>query len=786
MCAQSCEVIPIHPELTTPNRDPGTVPRFVARARLFVERFVAEADKAEAELCLPVLSLCFDYSGTVLRAGDDRPRFFVSQDQGLRAIERDRVGESRLQRLIESFGAVELQHVPHLLPPLDSEADYLVHLDGNPHVYCSFSAHAVVQLRRLGCEVSIADDYPYQVVDPQTPLHASVLPDELRPDWFSLQLGIDVDGGRVDLLPALVAMLDGHSGARSLEELLRVPARAFAIPVGGHRHVLLPPERLRALLQVVLELYRGDQVAGAIRFPAVQARSAARLEDLLARGWSTARIPGVFPPAGQTRRSQGLPQLSSASLPDGLKGTLRPYQRQGVAWLSSLRQMGTGGILADDMGLGKTLQIIAHLLIESKKGLRRGPMLVVVPTSLSGNWQRELSRFAPGLRCVAYLGSRRHRSTGELRQAPVIVTTYAVLVRDIEQLCRIDYHLVVLDEAQAIKNPRSLTARCAKRLRAAQRMCLTGTPVENNLGELWSLLDFSAPDLLGSFDSFRERFRQPIERAGCATHLAALRARIEPFVLRRMKEQVLDELPPKTEIVHPVELDCLQRDLYESIRAGAHAEVRRAISARGIGPSTVTILDALMKLRQVCCDPQLVRMPAASKVTASAKRQAFFELLEAQLSQGRRVLVFSQFVRMLVLLSEGLRERNIRHMILTGSTVDRQRRVDAFQSGQAEVFLVSLKAGGTGLNLTRADTVIHYDPWWNAAAQAQATDRAHRLGQTRPVFVYNLIVAGSVEEKILALQTRKRELSAALLQGSQGTGQLQLGDIERLFAPLDG
>jgi SNF2 family DNA or RNA helicase len=290
------------------------------------------------------------------------------------------------------------------------------------------------------------------------------------------------------------------------------------------------------------------------------------------------------------------------------------------------------------------------------------------------------------------------------------------------------------------------------------------------------------PDLLGDADHFARDVRTPIERDGNEQRLEALRGRIGPYVLRRIKEHVVRDLPPKTEIVRPVELEGPQRDLYETIRVAAHADVRRMIRAKGLAASTITLLDALLKLRQICCDPRLVSMPSARDVTASAKFDALFSLLDRQLAQGRSVLVFSQFTHMLSLIGAGLRERALRYVELTGSTHDRQRPVDDFQNGEVSLFLISLKAGGTGLNLTRADTVVHYDPWWNAAAQAQATDRAYRIGQTKPVFVYKLIVSGSVEERMLMLQERKQRLSDTLF-GAAG-GRLSADEIDDLFAPL--
>jgi SNF2 family DNA or RNA helicase len=301
-------------------------------------------------------------------------------------------------------------------------------------------------------------------------------------------------------------------------------------------------------------------------------------------------------------------------------------------------------------------------------------------------------------------------------------------------------------------------------------------------------MDFLNPGMLGDADRFRADFRVPIEVHGEAARLEALRDQVRPYILRRTKDLVAPELPAKTEIVRAVELTGAQRDLYESIRLAAHADVRAQIRARGFGASTIQILDALLKLRQVCCDPRLVASEAARAVDASSKLDLLADLVQQQLAAGRRILVFSQFARMLALISERLLGHGVGHLTLTGSTADRQRPIDAFERGRADVFLISLKAGGTGLNLTSADTVIHYDPWWNPAAQAQATDRAHRIGQTRPVFVFNLIAAGSVEERMLALQTHKRRLADAILApagAGQAAAALTERDVDDLLSPLD-
>jgi SNF2 family DNA or RNA helicase len=436
------------------------------------------------------------------------------------------------------------------------------------------------------------------------------------------------------------------------------------------------------------------------------------------------------------------------------------------------------------MGLGKTLQTIAHVLIEKERGRLDRPAMIVTLTSLVGNWQRELERFAPSLRVVVYHGPDRHARFASLGAHDIVITTYPIVARDRDELAEVPLHLLVLDEAHAIKNTTAQAADAVRRLDARHRVCLSGTPIENHLGELWSLFDFLMPGLLGGREEFALQYRQAIEERGDAVRLSALRDRVRPFILRRTKDAVAPELPAKTQLVRAIELSGAQRELYESIRVAAHADVRSHIKQRGLAGSHIAILDALLKLRQVCCDPRLVSVEAAREVTQSAKLDVLLETVQAQLADGRRILVFSQFARMLALISEGLLARGIGHVTLTGATPDRQKPIDAFQQGRADVFLISLKAGGAGLNLVGADTVIHYDPWWNPAAQAQATDRAHRIGQTKPVFVHDFIIAGSVEERMLALQKRKRLLADSILAPGGGGPGLSERDVDDLLAPL--
>jgi SNF2 family DNA or RNA helicase len=359
------------------------------------------------------------------------------------------------------------------------------------------------------------------------------------------------------------------------------------------------------------------------------------------------------------------------------------------------------------------------------------------------------------------------------------------LPRDTARLSPIAWHLVILDEAQAIKNAVAKTTKLVCDLEARHRLCLTGTPVQNHLGELWSQFAFLMPGLLGDAKQFTRVFRAPIEKRQDEARRTLLVQRLKPFLLRRTKALVASDLPPKTEIVRPIELAGHQRDLYETVRLAMHERVRREVAQKGFARSQIVFLDALLKLRQVCCDPRLVKLAAARKVAGSAKLEHLMEMLPPLIEDGRRILLFSQFTSMLDLIIPALTASGIPFVELRGDTRDRATPVASFQNGEVPLFLISLKAGGTGLNLTAADTVIHYDPWWNPAVEEQATDRAHRIGQDKPVFVYKLVVQGTVEERMRELQERKKVLAAGVLDAAEGNAAaLDAGDIERLFEPL--
>ncbi|HLK40025.1 MAG TPA: DEAD/DEAH box helicase [Polyangiaceae bacterium] len=762
--------------------------RCVPSLRLFAGRVAIATTRGLSceveERLVPLVDLGFDYGGTRVRSSDATDRVFrCGSGGGVEPVARDAQSETSARRVLESLGAVEAECLEEVALPPGCEADYVVRADGDEHSFCSFTARALARFRALGWRVSVDAKYPFRVVDEESSFFARVEPAASGPAGegrFRLELGVSVDGEDLDLLAALLDLLERLDGEGGLDALAKSSRGSWALRVTETHHVTVPIERLRALVRVVAELYQGQHRRDD-SFPAVRMGALVALDQSFRRAGAAVRWPDRTRALNLALDPKGTP----APPPEGLCATLRPYQAAGVAFFQRLRRAGVGGLLADEMGLGKTLQTIAHICVEQEEGRLLSPALVVAPTSLVGNWCREIARFAPSLRVTVLHGSDRRRRWPGVPDAHVVITTYAVLVRDEERFAAARFHLVVLDEAQAIKNVRGQARRALARIAADHRLCLTGTPVENNLGEMWSLFDWLAPDLLGGELSFRRFWRVPIEQDADAERLGALRETVGPYVLRRLKRDVAPELPPKTETSVPVELGPRQRELYESIRVAAHADVRRAIRARGLAASTVTILDALTKLRQACCDPRLLHIDSARGVRESAKLEALTSMVVDGVAGGHRILVFSQFTSMLALVAEELRGRGMTHLVLTGATRDRQRVVDAFEDGRADVFLISLKAGGTGLNLTGADTVIHYDPWWNPAAQAQATDRAYRIGQRRPVFVHNLYAAGSVEERVLALQEKKRWLSTTLLGDGARSGVIDEGQVEALFAPLE-
>ncbi|MDZ4080406.1 MULTISPECIES: DEAD/DEAH box helicase [Hydrocarboniphaga] len=724
--------------------------------------------------------LSFDYGGWRISAEGDLHEMRHADDGHDIQLRRSRSLENEAREALEHLRLTDARLISTRIRPLGPgfvAGDYVFE---RAHDELADADHWLVLLPRLsaaGFKLEFDAAFPYAVTGEPDAWRADVEHGDNQ--WFDLSLGIDVDGQRVDLLPILRKLIaDPDFPLRPMRN--EAEDAVWLVAIDARRRVPLRLSRLRGLLEPLLEWLDAPNDSGRLRLSKLEHGVLDKIER-----------NGVLRKGGEDLR-QTLETLranaAAADAPPGFNAQLRPYQREGLGWLNFLAEAGIGGILADDMGLGKTVQVLAHLLSEKQRGRiggEAGPALVICPTSLVGNWRAEAQRFAPDLRVLVLHGNDRKRKFKAITHVDLVISTYPLLGRDREALAAQRFALLILDEAQAIKNARTLAAKAARTLRAKRRLSMTGTPMENHLGELWAQFDLVEPGLLGDEKRFVRHYRTPIEKHGDAEVRDKLNRRIAPLMLRRRKEDVLLDLPPKTEIQRLVELEGRQRELYETLRLAQHERVREVVSDRGVEGSGIIVLDALLKLRQVCCDPRLVKLEGARRVPQSAKLDLLLTMLQGVVDEGRRVLVFSQFTEMLDIIAEACAAQRIEHLMLTGQTRDREAVVARFQNGEAPVFLISLKAGGMGLNLTAADTVIHYDPWWNPAVESQATDRAYRIGQDKPVFVYRLICAGTVEEKIQALQARKAELARAVFDGG-ATSELRFdeADLEALFSPL--
>jgi superfamily II DNA or RNA helicase len=668
--------------------------------------------------------------------------------------------------------------------------------DTPQHTWLHWADNDYRVLRKAGFEVTLdgalkgwithADALQVQL-QPQGQSHADDNADGATSPWFDLSLGMEINGQRHNILPLLPELIAAaaNSPVNAETGLPDIPPYVY-LPnqqAGQSGFVRLPTDTLKPWMAALLELVgdRDHDFSGdSLKLSRLDAmRTTAALGD--GAVWEGAQHLREM-----VQRLSGHAEMPEVAVPASVQASLRPYQQQGLNWLQFLREHGLGGILADDMGLGKTLQTLTHIQVEKDAGRLTHPALIIAPVSLMGNWRRETERFCPALRCLVIHGKDRHEVAGTIAEHDIVIAPYSLLQRDKDRWLEAQWHIVVLDEAQNIKNASTHAAQVVGQLQTRHRLCLSGTPMENHLGEIWSLFHFLMPGFLGSQQRFKELFRNPIEKQGDPERLHQLRARITPFMLRRTKALVAKELPPKVETIERVELSGKQADLYETIRLGMEKTVREALNTKGLAKSQITILDALLKLRQVCCDPRLLKLAAAQKVKTSAKLEQLMELLPEMVAEGRRILLFSQFTSMLTLIEAELKQRNIAWVKLTGQSQNRDALIEQFTSGAVPIFLISLKAGGVGLNLPQADTVIHYDPWWNPAAENQATDRAHRIGQTHTVFVYKLVAQGTIEERILALQERKATLADSMYSGSTGRKQplFTESDLAELLRPL--
>ncbi len=747
---------------------------------------------------LPAVCPSFDYGGLRCVPAPDTGRVAPLEqvEPGLvRLVHRDmaveRTALDDLEAFADGYGFVQIGEIDRtidhperlddvmVLPPVEG-VDRTVPagnlLERHMDDALAFMAEVVPELAARGWLIETDKSWPIAFAPGPAALSGGF--ESTKIDWFQLKLKVTVGEIETDLAPLLTEIVLSLApeilAAADLEE--RLSGICFYPTLPDGRRFALDGRAVAPLIKAFQEL---TGLAGELHL--AEAGTAWRLAEAL----EGSGIPFAGREALEdlVRRLRALTDPATVPVPAGVEAELRPYQRQGVGWLMALADAGFGGILADDMGLGKTLQALA--LLVSRHGGPGGagrPSLVVMPTSLVTTWLREAERFAPTLRVLVLHGPDRARQFGDIPDHDVVLTTYPLLHRDHEVLFAQAWDVAILDEAQAVKNPASAVAKHIRKLDARLRIALTGTPMENNLEELWALFDWVNPGLLGTRSAFREVFRNPIENDGDTAANARLVARTRPFLLRRTKEAVAADLPPRTEIVESMPLGAAQSALYETIRVAMNARVRDALNARGLAASRITVLDALLKMRQAACDPALVKVPAAQKVRVSAKRERLMEMLEPLVAEGRKVLVFSQFVEMLKLIEADITARGWKYTMLTGRTRKRAEAIDRFQSGAVDLFLISLKAGGTGLTLTAADTVILYDPWWNPATERQAMDRAHRIGQTKPVFVYRLIAEGTVEGAIQDLQKRKQALADALFdEGQSDQFEMSADELIALF-----
>ena len=678
----------------------------------------------------------FDYAGILIAADD--PAGGAVDAEGKVFVRRDRVAEREALAALPRHG---------FTPPRGAtlDGDEVVH-----HVEVARNRldGSVAQLAAAGWAVEVAGRR-YRPAGSVAWNVASGI------DWFELSADIDFGGISADFPALLEALAAGHRSVELADGSLGILPESFAAQFAP----------FAALAQ---------SHDGKLRYGRIQVA----LLDALLAGQPRTQVDEAFERLREQLASGDKPEVKNE--PEGFQGTLRHYQREGLGWLVFLEELGLGGCLADDMGLGKTIQVLALLLRRKAEvtaaGLPHRPSLVIVPKSLVFNWMDEARKFAPDLRVVNHTGNARIEIAGDLGEHDIVITTYGTLRRDIIRHRETEFDYVVLDEAQSIKNAASQAAKACRLLKARHRLALTGTPVENHIGELWSIFEFLNPGQLGS----AARLRRFLADGRGSSDLVARAVR--PYLLRRTKAEVLSDLPEKTEQTLFVELGEEQRKAYDELRHHFRAELSGRIGRLGIGRSRIAVLEALLRLRQTACHPGLV--DPARIDDPSAKLDTLLEQLDEVIDEGHKVLVFSQLTSFLAILRRKLDARSLPYEYLDGRTTDRQARVARFQEDpDCRLFLVSLKAGGQGLNLTAADYIYILDPWWNPAVEAQAVDRAHRIGQTRRVFAYRLIARDTVEEKILALQDKKRELAESIVRADAGViGNLSPEDVELLLS----
>jgi superfamily II DNA or RNA helicase len=728
--------------------------------------------KPEYDIPIGVAQLGFRYGPLEIDSASGRDDLVEAFHAGqVYSVTRRRTREKAARKILTQFDFVEARQV---FPYLDQKHVRDLTMK-EPRNWLDFLVVDAAELRAQGFEIHVDDNFPYRLAASSGEFDAEFESSGI--DWFELALGVELDGERRDLAPMLAALLAAPDFDAGRIRKLADEGENVYLQLADGRYLSLAADRF---LPLVLALH-GLRLSGAFAEASGKIKlSRADIVPLLA----LENEKFVFRGADSLRQLADLVRvrgLSHVPLPKSFRAQLRPYQAQGVAWLDLLRESGLGGVLADDMGLGKTVQILALLALEKARGHLSEPALIVAPTSLMSNWFSEARKFAPDLRVLVLHGPGRKQCFASISDHDVVLTTYPLIARDREVLLSRDWHMAVLDEAQTVKNPDASTTRWLREVKAKHRFCMTGTPMENHLGELWSIMSFANPGYLGDKASFTRQWRTPIEKRADTARATVLAQRVKPFLLRRTKAEVAAELPAKSEIVERIVIEGGQRDLYDSIRLSMSEKVRKAIAQRGLAKSHIVVLEALLRMRQACCDPALLKLDDGIE-RPSAKLDRLMDMVLELLSEGRKIIVFSQFTSMLDLIRTRFDVERVRYSLLTGKTKDRKEAIDGFQNGASDVFLVSLKAGGVGLNLTAADTVIIFDPWWNPAVEEQAIDRTHRIGQDKAVFVYRLVASGTIEEKMDELKARKRALADSLFdREGRIASTLTEEDVRALF-----
>ncbi len=686
----------------------------------------------------------FDYDGYTVKYEPVRDTFVLFDANEKVEVRRDLECEESTKKRIESFGfEIEIKDGDIFVEYKDSKKQEQL------KVFKEFLNTHLQELEDEGWSVKNLKDF-----DMKFEKHSEVVVEsDDENDWFSLSFNLEFDGKSQPIAPLVTGIIAEFDNFESMPERVN-------IEVEENHFVEVQTKQIAPIIKTIIELMDKKEKDDTLKLEGFDAHLLANLDDGVI--WK-----GSKEILELSRKLKNFKGIKKVKPPKALTATLRDYQQEGLNWLGFLHEFKFAGILADDMGLGKTIQTLAHLSRLKEKNRLKKPALIVMPTSLIANWKNEIKRFTPNLSVLSLHGNDRAERFKEIKNNDILLTTYALIVRDKEKFDKFKFSYIVLDEAQKIKNPKTKMAVAIKEFKSEYRLALSGTPVENHLGELWSIFSFLMPGFLDNLSFFKSYYQNPIEKEHDFGRQELLNRRIKPFMIRRTKELVASELPSKTEIVKYTQFENKQSILYESIRVAMEEKVRQAVESKGLASSHITILDALLKLRQVCCDPSLLKLKEAQKVKESAKLELFLDLVDELLAEDRKILVFSQFTSMLSIIEEKIKLKKISYTKLTGSTIKREEAIGEFTNGKADIFLISLKAGGVGLNLTEADTVIHYDPWWNPAVENQATDRAHRIGQTKKVFVYKLIVENTIEQKILELQKKKKAIQDGIYDGDK-------------------